>query len=64
VRTYRGLDPEQYPAPAEDRRHPEIRDYGQHADRGEERLPVVSRPPESGGSPGEAGTHKAITIMN
>src|SRR5437773_5494804 len=52
---YRGQDPEQYPTPTEERRHPEIRDDGQHADRGEQRSPAVSRDPEGGGSPGEAG---------
>src|SRR5207237_8898971 len=51
---YLAQDPEQYPAPTEKRRHPEIRDDGQRAGRGEQRSPAVSRAPQSGGSPGEA----------
>src|SRR5919106_2698611 len=47
-------DPEQDPGPTDERRHPEIRDDGQDADRGEHRSPAVSRSRDSGGSPGEA----------
>ena len=46
--------PEQYPAPTEKRGHPEVRDDGQHADRGEQRSPPVSRRAEGGGFRGEA----------
>src|SRR5207245_9822435 len=46
--------PEQDPAPTEERRHPEKRDDGQHADGGEQQSPTVSLRAERGGSPGEA----------
>src|SRR5439155_16864819 len=41
-------------ASLQERSHPEIRDHGQDADRGEQRSPAVSRAQESDGSPGEA----------